>query len=184
MSPISSQGMLVVVSLVGGGVEMEGLEPQPVMSQEKSWLRTQHHLVEGQVMSQAAGAEALRVRAELAPFLLRSTFVPEWALGEGMDSSCRGLGPSPGHSQHAVSMRANNGCPFPVPMLLGVQPHLAQLSLFLAVLLTLCGSASQSKQGHSGGLAQADANAGLIAGDWPGSRVGPVCFPCLYSGVG
>lgn len=64
---------------------MEGLEPQPVMSQEKSWLRAQHHLVEGQVMSQAAGAEALRVRAELAPFLLSGTSVPEWALGEGMD---------------------------------------------------------------------------------------------------
>ena len=123
MSHISSQGMLVAVSLVGGGVEMEGLEPQPVMSQEKSWLRTQHHLVEGQVMSQAAGAAALRVRSELAPFLISGTSVPKWALG--------GPGPSPGHSQHAVSMRANNGCPFPVPMLLGVQPHLAQLSLFL-----------------------------------------------------
>lgn len=98
MNHISSQGMLVAVSLVGGRVEMERLEPQPVMSQDFSWLRTQHHLAEGQVRSQAAGPEALRVRSELAPFLLSATFVPEWALGEGMDSSCGGPGPSPGHS--------------------------------------------------------------------------------------
>ena len=59
----------------------------------------------------------------IGSFSNKCTSVPKWALG--------GPGPSPGHSQHAVSMRANNGCLFPVPMLLGVQPHLAQLSLFL-----------------------------------------------------
>ena len=137
MNHISSQGTLVAVSLGGAGVEMEGLEPQPVMSQDFSWLRTQHHLVEGQIMSQAAGPEALRVRSESAPFLLSGTFVPEWALGEGMDSSCGGPGPSPGRSQRAVSMRTNNGCPFPVLMLFCVQPHLAQrITLPAAVLLT------------------------------------------------
>ena len=49
-----------------------------------------------------------------------------------------------------------------------------------AVLLTSCGYASQSKQGRSGGLAQADANAGLIAGNWPDSCALPVCFLCLF----
>lgn len=136
MNHISSQGMLVAVSLVGGRVEMERLEPQPVMSQDFSWLRTQHHLAEGQVMSQAAGPETLRVRSELAPFLLSATFVPEWALGEGMDSSCGGPGLSPGHSTCCLH-ESHYWLSVPCSVLFCVQPHLAQLStLPAAVLLT------------------------------------------------
>ena len=61
----------------------------------------------------------------------------EQGFSVGQDKGCGGPGPSPGRSQRVVSMRTNNGCPFPVLMLFCVQPHLAQrITLPAAVLLT------------------------------------------------
>lgn len=136
------------------------------MSQDFSWPRTQHHLAEGQVRSQAAGPEALEGQIWTGSFSSKCHLVPEWALGEVW---------TPAVAAVLVPVQAT------LNMLSPWEPLLAVRSCSDAVLCptpsrtiehSSCSSApdlvwtcSQSKQGHFAGLAQADTNAGLSTGN-------------------
>lgn len=60
--------MLATITLVGGGLEMEGLERDACVNQGSPLLSRQYHVTEDESGSQVAEAETLRVQVCPAPF--------------------------------------------------------------------------------------------------------------------
>ena len=137
------------------GLEIEWLEPELGMSLGFFFAQWQHHPVRGEVRSQAAGAEALKVESELTLLPLSCVFPPLPALAPSPQrrvvleqerpeqvpytgcGACWGIPRTPVRipdcSLSAASMSTSDVCPCPIWMLCQVQdgsvPHNCALSL-------------------------------------------------------
>ena len=67
-SHVFPQDVLATITLVGGGLEMEGLERDACVNQGSPLLSRQYHVTEDESGSQVAEAETLRVQVCPAPF--------------------------------------------------------------------------------------------------------------------